>query len=147
MRRLHSHEWEHLIQTKDDEIERLREDLELQRKIDLQIIAEKQQLRRELSLAQEGLANYEEEMQARIKLMQQKDEEIQNLQCALNFWLPCIPEACKDEKVIDRVFHDANLLAGYDGPMVDTAEELKWITLNAVPQTGDQTPAGAQQHK
>jgi hypothetical protein len=61
MRRLHSHEWEHLVKTKDDEIERLREDLELQRKIDLQIIAEKQQLRGNLSFAEEGLANYAQE--------------------------------------------------------------------------------------
>lgn len=44
---------------------------------------ERDQLRRELSLAEEGLANYEEEMQARITLMQQKDVEIERLRALL----------------------------------------------------------------
>jgi hypothetical protein len=56
-------------------------------------------------------------------------EEIENLQYALHFWLPSVPENCRDEKVIERIFHDANLLAGYDGPVVDDAEELGWIKL------------------
>lgn len=62
-------------------------------------------------------------------------EQVQNLQCALNFWLPCVPEGCRDEKIIDRIFHDAYLLGGYEGQVVDTAEELKWVTMHAVPQS------------
>lgn len=58
-------------------------------------------------------------------------EEIQNLQCALNFWLPSVPEAERDEAVIDRIFHDANLLAGYEGQIVQTAEDLGWITVRS----------------
>lgn len=56
-------------------------------------------------------------------------EEIQNLQCALNFWLPSVPADCQDEKIMDRIFHDANLLAGYEGPVVECAEEIGWVTV------------------
>jgi DNA repair exonuclease SbcCD ATPase subunit len=41
-------------------------------------------LRGTLSLAEEGLANYEEEMQARITLMQAKDAEIERLKADLH---------------------------------------------------------------
>lgn len=56
-------------------------------------------------------------------------EEIQNLQCALSFWLPCVPEHVTNEEFVDRIHHDANLLAGYEGPIVKDAEDLGWISV------------------
>ena len=56
-------------------------------------------------------------------------KEIENLQCALNFWLPCVPEGTDGGPVVDRIFNDAALLAGYNGPMVETAEELGWVVV------------------
>ena len=92
------------------------------------------QLRGTLSLAEEGLANYAQEVKTLQNERDEMDEQIQNLQCALDFWLPCVPEVCKDEKIIDRIFHDGYLLAGYEGPVVESAEDLKWITITAEPQ-------------
>jgi chromosome segregation ATPase len=122
----------------------------------LKISAEVAQLRSTLSLAEEGLANYEEEMQARIKLMAQKDEEIerlracraealenyakqnaeiQRLQRALNFWLPKMPAGDDDtSELFQRLGDDIALLVGYDGEMEAEAEERGWVTLNAQPQ-------------
>jgi hypothetical protein len=113
------------------------------------------QLRGNLSLAEEGLANAMQEIEnakhdieqlmASVtgeaneveRLRTERDEllkRIQNLQRALNFWLPCVPAACRDERIVDRIAYDADLLAGYEGPAVDTAEELGWIRLR---ESGD----------
>lgn len=67
------------------------------------------------------------------------EEKIRQLQCALNFWLPSIPDIGEVPKeVIDRLFDDAYLLTGYEGDIVKTAEELGWISLtHAVGADGD----------
>lgn len=67
-------------------------------------------------------------------VMRQRDEawaQIERLQCALNFWLPCIPEnEPEGSQRFLRIAHDADLLVGYEGPLVDTAEGLGWVKLS-----------------
>jgi len=77
------------------------------------------QLTQELSLAEEGLANYA--------------QETQELKRALNFWLPMIPEdAPLDENAcLSRIEQDARLLFKYDGESDEQcAAELGWISLH-----------------
>jgi len=59
-----------------------------------------------------------------------KDVEIQRLQRALSFWMPCVPDpgevmagAC------ERLMDDAMLMAGYDGVDEKSAEALGWVRL------------------
>lgn len=79
------------------------------------------QLRGNLSLAEEGLAN--------------ATQEIQRLQRALNFWLPGMPDRDLPPELETRLGDDIALLVGYDGEMEPEAEQRGWITLNAEPQT------------
>ena len=63
----------------------------------------------------------------------QAQQEIHQLQRALMFWLPCVP-AEGEQKIIDRIAHDAFLLVGYepsgDDPQDEkSAQELGWIEL------------------
>jgi hypothetical protein len=80
------------------------------------LLGEVEQLRGNLSLAEEGLAA--------------ATQEVQRLQHALSFWMPCVPDpgevmvgAC------ERLMDDAMLLAGHDGPDEKSAEALGWIKL------------------
>jgi len=57
--------------------------------------------------------------------------EIQRLQKALNFWLPSVPMD-GDKSIIDRIAHDAQLLAGYNElevPEEKDAQTMGWIEL------------------
>jgi hypothetical protein len=86
---------------------------------------ENAQLRGNLSLAEEGLANYQ--------------QETQELKRALNFWLPMIPDdAPLDENAcLSRIEQDARLLFKYDGEADEQcAAELGWISLHP-PQKED----------
>lgn len=65
------------------------------------IAEERDRLRQELSLAEEALANYEEEVQVRIKVMVQKDMEIAQLSRELHrireeslTWAMACPHDC-----------------------------------------------------
>lgn len=61
-------------------------------------------------------------------------EEVQNLQQALSFWLPCFgPDT--HEAIAPRIEHDAYLLAGYNGFPEKSAEEHGWIVLRGGPET------------
>lgn len=72
-------------------------------------------LRGNLSLAEEGLANYA--------------QEVQRLQRALAFWLPCVPAHELPPDIEKRLEDDIAILAGYDGPVEPEAETLGWIEL------------------
>ncbi len=89
-----------------------------------QLCEYRDQLRGTLSLAEEGLANYA--------------QEIQRLQKALNFWLPGISSEELPPDLQQRLEDDIYKLAGYQGPMEDTAENRGWITLNAEPHSDKQ---------
>ena len=51
------------------------------------------------------------------------------LQKALNFWLPCVPS--EPEEISKRVADDAMLLMGYGGHDEQSAEQLGWLSLDA----------------
>ena len=53
--------------------------------------------------------------------------EVQALQKALNFWLPCVPGVHSERD--ERIASDAGLLAGFDGDIEETAEAKGWIAL------------------
>ena len=55
--------------------------------------------------------------------------EVQALQKALNFWLPCVPGVHSERD--ERIASDAVLLAGFDGDIEETAEAKGWIALTA----------------
>lgn len=90
--------------------------------------------RSNLCLAEEGLANYAQENQ-------RLEAEVQRLQRALAFWLPCVP-AEGPEEVLIRTGDDAMLLVGYDPTENEpTAEERGWISLAQhprAPQSGQE---------
>jgi hypothetical protein len=80
------------------------------------------QLRGNLSLAEEGLAN--------------AMQEIERLQRALNFWLPGMPAQIDETtELAQRLGDDIYLLAGHEGGLEASAEERGWITLSAQPVT------------
>ena len=83
-------------------------------------LKESAELRGKLSLAEEGLANYA--------------QEVERLQRALCFWLPGVPMNGPEE-IAQRIGDDAHLLASLKVADEKDAEELGWITLNAAPQT------------
>ncbi len=57
-------------------------------------------------------------------------DEIQRLQRALTFWMPCVPDPGEvPEGCCERLMDDAMLLAGFDGPTEKSAEELGWVKL------------------
>lgn len=68
--------------------------------------------------------------------------KVQQLQCALNFWLPTIPEEAPlgENPCMSRIERDANLLFEFKGEDVDEqcATELGWVQLQ-VPQPGERT--------
>lgn len=82
---------------------------------------ERDQLRGNLSLAEEGLAN--------------ATQEIQRLQRALHFWLPHVP-ADGPEEIAKRCGDDAMLLVGFDptDPVELDAEARGWIELQVPAQ-------------
>lgn len=58
------------------------------------------------------------------------EAEIQRLQCALAFWLPCVPADYPEGAVADRICNDSFLLGGYEGDFTaKSAEDLGWIRL------------------
>lgn len=61
--------------------------------------------------------------------LRESQQEVQRLQRALAFWLPGVP-VDGDERIIDRIAHDAFLLTGYE-PEEDEqdAEERGWVKL------------------
>jgi hypothetical protein len=89
-------------------------------------LSEIAQLRQELSLAEEGLANYA--------------QENQDLKRALNFWLPIIPADAplEENPCLSRIERDARLLFKFEGPSDEQcATELGWVSLR-VPQSEKQ---------
>lgn len=70
--------------------------------------------------------------------VQELFDEIQRLQKALNFWLPSVPVNGPQE-VVNRIAHDAHLLAGYNElevPEEQDAEQLGWIKLTGSASNG-----------
>lgn len=66
-------------------------------------------------------------------LAKRRDElvaEIEKLQIALAFWLPCVP--MDDAEIAERAGNDAYLLAGAPEIPHDTAESLGWIKLRSL---------------
>jgi hypothetical protein len=53
--------------------------------------------------------------------------EVQRLQKALDFWLPSIP--VEESPRSERAAKDAWLLAGFEGPVMESAEDLGWIKM------------------
>lgn len=75
-----------------------------------------------------------------LEIAREKDSEIERLQRALSFWMPCVPDpgevmagAC------ERLMDDAMLLAGHDGSDEQSAEALGWIKLQ--PPSHEPLPA------
>ena len=60
-------------------------------------------------------------------------EEVQNLQRALSFWHPGVPELASEE-IRDRAADDAMLLCGFHGPHEIDAIGRGWIKLIVAPQ-------------
>jgi hypothetical protein len=56
------------------------------------------------------------------------EEEVQNLQRALFFWLPHVP--AEDTERSKRIGDDTYLLIGYQGEIEKCAQELGWISLS-----------------
>jgi hypothetical protein len=78
------------------------------------------------------LAHTEDSFQGLLLDNRQLADEIQNLQRALSFWLPMVPQDGRPAHISDRVEHDAFLLCGYDpAPLMpeQSAETLGWIEL------------------
>jgi hypothetical protein len=70
--------------------------------------------------------------------------EIQRLQRALNFWMPCVPNPGEvPEGCCERLMDDSYLLAGFDGPTEKSAEELGWVKLQ--PPAAEYTPRDVAQ--
>ena len=58
------------------------------------------------------------------------EREVQRLQRALSFWMPCVPDPGEvPEGCCQRLMDDSFLLAGYEGEAEKSAEELGWIRL------------------
>jgi len=66
-----------------------------------------------------GMARYADELK-------ETAAEVQRLQRALCFWLPCVP--AEDSEIAERAGDDAFLLCGYEGPAEPSAEDLGWVS-------------------
>lgn len=94
----------------------------------------------------EHLRAYQRQMNEILKENAKQDQEIQRLQQALNFWLPCIPEGtpADENPVLTRIGRDAMLLVGYDGEPEPDAAQLGWIRLQLHPSEKQEPRIPAQ---
>lgn len=84
-----------------------------------------------LIAAQAPLIERIKEMESSLRF---ERSHVQQLQKALSFWLPMVPES--PEAVSKRVADDAMLLIGYEGEDEPSAEALGWMSLASEKKEG-----------
>lgn len=102
------------------------------------VFCHRDQLKQKLSLAEEGLANYEEEMQARIKLMQQKDAEIAELRRCLDGGVDCAGEKLRLRKALEDIKQECLTWSIACECGCHACETLSSVIRLSVPQTSPQ---------